>query len=132
VIAFPDIVFTAEDIGRVGGIPITAARTDTSNWVNNDAINGQDVQVDGGPGVIQGPVFIRFSSLLPYFVNQTPFFLGGGGLGGGGLYGYGDESTAFQSFVWGSFDGSTDAPIIYPAYGTLTLQDLRRYIVGGN
>src|SRR5438445_4266577 len=41
VIRQPDILFVAADNGTAGGlIPITAARTGTTGWLNNDAING--------------------------------------------------------------------------------------------
>lgn len=108
----PDIVFTAERLGLVQNlVPVLTRRTGTAGWQNNDAINGQDVEVDGGPGVITPPIQISFSSELPYFSNQTPFFL--------------DEATAFRSFVWGSFDGSTNAPIIYPSHGEVTIEWIR-------
>ena len=40
-----------------------------------------------------------------------------------------DETTATRSFIWGSFDGSTNAPIIYPS-GT-SIQNLERQVLTG-
>jgi hypothetical protein len=57
---------------------------------------------------------------LPYFVNTFSAFLDTPG-----------EDTASSSGVWGSFDGSTNAPIIYPYEGGLTLQELRRRVLAG-
>jgi len=111
----PDIIFTAERIGLIDNyVPAITARTTTDGWQNNDALNGQDEEVDGGPGVIVPSVEIAFSDQLPYFINDSTFFLGEGG--------------ASRSFIWASFDGSTNTPIIYPAYGQVTIQDIRRLL----
>lgn len=125
---FPDIVFTAEDVGLVDGyVPALLSRSDTSNWQNNDAINGQDADLTGGPGVIEGPVFIRFSDQLPFLINSTSFFVGGTVPGSLGT----QDSALFGNLVWGSFDGTTAEPVIYPQFGAVTLQYLRQFVVGG-
>jgi hypothetical protein len=41
------------------------------------------------------------------------------------------ELSSFQSSIWASFDGTTNAPAIYPAYGNLSLDDLRSFFLGG-
>jgi hypothetical protein len=114
LIGAPDIIFVAGDLGLFNNYPILALRTDTTDWVNNDAINGQITQ--GGPGVIPPQVVISFSDQLPYFENQSPSFL--------------DELSAFRSEIWGSFDETANPPIIYPDYGGLTLRDLQNYVLG--
>jgi len=116
VIRQPDILFVAADNGTAGGlIPITAARTGTTGWLNNDAING--VTGQGGPGVITPQVQIIFSDQLPYFLNSTPPpFL--------------TFNPSFQSIIWASFDGTTNAPILYPSYGKVTLNDLQNFVLG--
>lgn len=129
---FPDIVFTAEDLGVVppsNYIPVVGARTGTAGWRNNDAINGQDIEVDGGPGVIPPPVFIRFSDQLPFLVNSTSFFIPGPGPPF--LTPVSNENSALGNLVWGSFDGTTNAPVIYPQFGGVTMQYLRQFVVGG-
>jgi hypothetical protein len=114
-IAAPDIIFAAEDLGLAANlIPFTIARTGTAGWQNNDAINGRAAQ--GGPGVIPPSVTIRFTDQFPFFLNFTPSFL--------------TEGTGISSGVWASFDGTTNAPVIYPAYGGITLQDLQNQILG--
>jgi hypothetical protein len=87
VITHPDILFTAEYDG-INYVSMTG----TTNWINNGT-PGSD-----GPGVIQPPIAINF--------NQT-----------GPSLGYGSSSNPVQYPVlpiWGSFNGTTNAPIIYP------------------
>jgi hypothetical protein len=116
----PDFLFVAEDLGLIGnpGSPVLNERTGTGNWVDNDAINGSDeTALSHGPGVISPSVRISFSDQLPYFENDTGSeFL--------------DEDTAFNSGVWGSFDGTTNAPVIYPVYRNISIQQLRGEILG--
>jgi len=123
VITRPDIVFTAERLGLEDNFfPVLLARTGTGNWQNNDAINGIDTEVDGGPGVIQGPVVIRFTDQLPFYFNST----------GGGTP---TQDTHSQSVVWGSFNEGSADPIIYPQPGVVfpraTFQELRQRAAGG-
>jgi hypothetical protein len=106
-LATPDIVFSAADLGTVNGYPVRTTRTDTGNWINNAGTNflgGTDATITAGPGVIQPPVFITFNKVGPFNINfysDNSFFL--------------DEESATAGFVWGSFDGSTNAPFIYPS-----------------
>jgi hypothetical protein len=113
----PDILFSAGDLGVIGNPaqPVLIRRSNTDNWENNDLINGGVPLPDtGGPGVIRPPVNIIFGDQLPYFIDITPgFFTFGGGL-----------------VFWGSFDGSTNEPVVYPFYGGFTIQDLRGLAVG--
>lgn len=128
VINQPDILFTAERIGlEENFFPVLLARSGTANWQNNDAINGNDLEVDGGPGVIQGPIAIRFTDQLPFFFNSTGNIF----LPGGGSPVQPSDETHVQSVIWGSFDETTTFPIIYPQYGSISLQDLRRAAAGG-
>jgi hypothetical protein len=118
VVTTPDFLFVSENLGYVQGLPVFTSRTDTSNWIDNDLLNGNDeTGLSHGPGVIAPPVRISFSNQLPYFVNTFEGFI--------------DEDSAASSGVWGSFDGSTNAPIIYPYQGELTLQELRRRVLAG-
>lgn len=104
----PDIVFSAADLGvDDDGDPFTYLRTDTANWINNagtNTIGGGDGVITGGPGVIVPPVHLVFSKMGPHNLNQysgNSFLL--------------DEEDASMGFVWGSFDGTTNAPFIYPS-----------------
>jgi len=109
----PDIVFTVADVGGAFG-----ARTGTGTWLNNGAING--VFDLGGPGVITPQVVLTFNEQLPYFQNQTPFFVTEPVIT--------DPNARFFGLLgptWASFDGSTNAPIIYPAYLNYDIEYLR-------
>ena len=111
----PDIVLQVEDLGiDPEGIPIFATRTDTAPGINNDAINGSSQQA--GPGVIQGPAIFSFSSVGPYYFNQNPFSL--------------DEYSSIPGLVWGSFDGTTNPPVVFPV-GTSIQQYQQQVIYGG-
>jgi hypothetical protein len=116
VVAQPDILFICRDLGLVDNLyPTISGRSSTTNWISNDALNG--VSGQGGPGIITPPVGVFFSDQLPYFLNQAPFVTEGG--------------TLFGSGVWGSFDGTTNPPVIFPKYLNLTLKDLERVSSGG-
>ena len=122
VITQPDILFVAEDLGLANGyLPFLKARTSTAGWQNNDAINGQSVA--GGPGTIPGgtnsTVRISFSDQLPYYLNRNPVYL--------------DQTYQTGGELWGSFDGTTNAPVVYPIYGGPTLRELvDRVVNAGN
>ncbi|MBI3191729.1 MAG: hypothetical protein HYZ36_03610, partial [Pedosphaera parvula] len=122
VITRPDILFRARDLGLlVGGGPVAVVRTTTSGWNNNSAIDGDAARA--GPGMIPGQVtgattpnqvFIDFNPVTPSYLNRTPDSL--------------NEDTAFTFFNWGSFDGTTNAPIVYPV-GT-SIEALESLITG--
>lgn len=91
----PDIVFSARDLGPYN----LYSRTGTTNWVNNAALNGNPE--GAGPGVIVPGVTIAFNNVGRIYYNLAPAQL--------------DEAEAVGSLFWGSFDGGTNDPIIYPA-----------------
>jgi hypothetical protein len=110
----PDILFVAEDLGLTDdGYPVTSRRTDTTAWQNNTALNRAGS--GAGPGNIFGPISLRFSNIGSWQINETPSFL--------------TEATSFRGFAWGSFDGSTNAPVVYPDDGRQTLEYLERIIL---
>jgi hypothetical protein len=114
-IATPDYLFGVQDLGvDNGGVPISSARTVTDGWINNDPINGNTLL--GGPGTITFPIQILFSDAYPALYNSTPFV---------------DEFSASNLGVWGSFDGTTNAPIVYPVGGAWNLNALRNAVLGG-
>jgi hypothetical protein len=92
----PDFLFCAADTGENKPYPMWIVRTSTSNWLNNAVWNGN---TNGeGPGVIQPPIKITFHKLgadVLTFDNGSP----------GRIFNQG----------WGSFDDSTNLPIVYPA-----------------
>ncbi len=101
----PDIVFQAEDLQIIGpaeGFPFLI-EVQSQPWQLNDNINGSTTLA--GPGVIQSPVTVTFTTLLPALLNSTPFTF--------------DESQAFQTVRWGWFDGSGAEPIVFPDGATI-------------
>ena len=102
----PDILITAQDLNGP-----TIARTDTSGWINNDAINGSATRA--GPGVIAPGLVITLSTTGPYFVNDDsdPLFL--------------FEAGASSAAVWGAFDGTTNRPVIFPNWESIDAYEQR-------
>ena len=111
----PDYLFTVQDLGTtINGTPFVSSRTTTAGWINNDAINGSTPL--GGPGVITFPIQITFTDVYPALFNSVPFV---------------DEFSAINVGIWGSFDGTTNAPIVYPVGGAWNLNVLRNAALGG-
>jgi hypothetical protein len=112
----PDIIFAVRDLGTVDEVPFLTARTTTTNWINNAALNTFDPPIGlGGPGTINPPIVITFTDMVPFFLN---FFTGEGDL------------EAFGPTLWGSFDGTDTPPVVYPVFArpnepVLSLEYLR-------
>lgn len=118
----PDILFSAGDVGTTAlGDVMELDRTRTTAWrsfaaINRDtAFNTPLATQDSGPGIIQGPIAITLSSSYPYYSNT------------------GTQNGEADAFFlgWGSFDGSSDAPTIYPSFGDLNLDLLHSLALGG-
>jgi hypothetical protein len=96
---FPDIIFTAGDLGVIGEQPIFTLTT--YGWLNS-TLNSAPVDptqpAPAGPGVVVAPFGIAFSKLGPWNDHVGPGF----------------EFDGFPGPVWGSYDGTTNAPIVYP------------------
>ena len=97
VISQPDFLFCAGDTGQKYPAVLPYARNGTSNWINNAVLNGNPS--GAGPGVIQPPVRITFDKLGQALATE-----------GSGL----QETNFDGSTFWGTYDQSTNAPIIYP------------------
>jgi hypothetical protein len=115
-IPIPDYIFGVEDLGVVpaSGLPFISSRTTTAGWINNDTINGNTFL--GGPGVISFPIQINFTDVFPALFNSVPFV---------------DEFSAINVGIWGSFDGTTNPPVVYPVGGAWNLNALRNAALGG-
>jgi len=103
VITAPDITFAASDlypgsaVFPVRGFPVF--RTINFN-MNNIPPNPNGAS---GPGTIETPSRIVFSKVGALFINfrfDPERFL--------------DELTSVRDFIWGTFDATTNAPIVYP------------------
>lgn len=92
----PDILFSASDLA--GSFPyIPTVSRSTPNYSTNGVLPNLV-----GPGTIEGPMTFQFNKVGPIYLNGLyPFFI--------------DEFGSILDFVWGSFDGSTNAPIVYPS-----------------
>jgi hypothetical protein len=98
VVTQPDILFSADDLaGPPTGPPLTVSYAARSIIYNtNNKLVGLP-----GPGLIEPSTSIIFEKIGPAFFHTLgPAFV--------------SEEDGFPSFVWGSFDGSTNAPIVYP------------------
>ena len=108
----PDILFDVDDLGvDATGLPVMVART-AITFQNNSALsNGDAPGVAAGPGTIAGQVVLTFNRLGPGLFNPSA----------------GDETGATPLRLWGSFDGSTNAPTIYP--DAISTQQIEKLIL---
>jgi hypothetical protein len=99
VVTKPDFLFTSRDMGQPNaGV---AERTQTiGNFNDANKLPGLS-----GPGNIEPNMTVTFNRVGPYLENiyGTNFIFNGL-----------SESTADTNVVWASFDGTTNAPVIYP------------------
>jgi len=122
----PNFLFVASElpINRPNEIPSLIGRSGAAPpaWINDAGINGVGNQGAAGPGIIDGTVQITFSKIGPSITNTQP--------------GDDSEETARNAsilgftganLIWGSFDGSTKPPIVYPE--DVTLQDLENLVL---
>lgn len=95
VITRPDFLFSAADLsGGASPVPLVVS-TGASNWLASSALPGL-----AGPGIVRPQVKISF--VKPSFQVQTSdAWLPG--------------TADIENYHWGSFDGSTNPPIVYPA-----------------
>lgn len=113
VLTAPDFVLVAEDLGLIQGVPNTFRRTGTAGWVNNNLLNGRGTQ--NGPGLISPPIQLSFTDNAPFYTQS-------------GVDAIGSEQDV--PFVWATFDGSTNAPIIYPAFLNYTAEQISEQVFG--
>ena len=100
----PDILFTASDLGvDPTGVPFTWGLI--TSFVNDSTLQGTPITGDvNGPGLMAGPAVITFNKLGPWWYQTTG----------------GETSPRVQGFLWGSFDGTTNAPVVYPSGTSIT------------
>ncbi|MGD0744877.1 MAG: Ig domain-containing protein [Verrucomicrobiota bacterium] len=97
VVTTPDFLFTAQDLGASGGVPAPLSFSRNVTFDQGNIYPGL-----AGPGVINPPSTIAFTKIGPSYINLGPAFLNGplGYIG--------------RQFLWGSFDGTTNDPVVYP------------------
>lgn len=97
VVNRPDILFSASDLAGSDPYYMPNVRRSTPTYNTNGVLANL-----AGPGTIEGAMNVQFNKAGPAHLNGTfPFFI--------------DEVSGLLDFVWGSFDGSTNAPIVYPS-----------------
>ncbi len=114
-ITVPDFLFSAGDLGVVMATPVLILKS-VDGYVDNSALNnvGGVQSADlAGPGIITSGKNLSFSKIGRYYYNR--------GLGG--------EPDAFIFGGWGSYDGSTNAPVLYPT-GT-SIKGVEKLVLGG-
>ncbi|MEI6193042.1 MAG: Ig domain-containing protein [Verrucomicrobiota bacterium] len=110
VVIQPDFLFSAEDMASgPDAIPNVTIQRRNINFNQDNILPGL-----AGPGTIDTPTTITFDKVGPVYFNTfgdvmdgTPYFNATPG---------GDISDAFYNwyYVWGSYDGTTNAPVVYP------------------
>ena len=112
-VAVPDILFDAADIqGGDANDTIFSHGYTSVAFQNNDTLNG--LGGNAGPGVIQPGFVVTFNAVESIWWNTIGFDNQ-------------DELTALRVYLWGSFDGSTNEPVIYPVGSSV--QDLERLVL---
>lgn len=98
-ISQPDILFSAADIGAAANTaqPYVYSVTGTTY---DRAINpgAGTASTADGPGIQQPGIQVVLNKVGPWLLNIRDT----------------DQVAAIKGFVWGSFDGTTNAPIVYP------------------
>jgi hypothetical protein len=99
VLTQPDILFAAADL-----LPGPSAANDlVAPYARTVTFNQSHILPRlAGPGTIDPSSIVVFDKVGPVFENLSPSFLNGP------IAAYG------QNFVWGSFDDSTNDPVVYP------------------
>jgi hypothetical protein len=103
VVRGPDYLFEGANLSLGGGnnpFQVVQLRRSVPNFINS-----RTAANFSGPGIIDpttSQVTITYSTIGPIYVNASPAFLSG------------PNGALTRFFIWGSFDGTTNAPIVYP------------------
>jgi hypothetical protein len=102
----PDIIFTAADLALPSVPPSDIPFARTVTFVTTTV----PVSPGGGvlPSVIAPQFVVTFSKVGPIYFNEDFYFLSQ------------NQILAYPNFIWGSFDGSTNAPIVFPIGSSIT------------
>jgi hypothetical protein len=110
VVSRPDILFSAQDLifGGPNGLFTFPAAARSISFNQSQVLPNL-----AGPGTIDSSVFITFNKAGPIFLSPGLFFLGFPPV-------IQNQGTASLVYQWGSFDGTTNAPTVYPDTASLT------------
>lgn len=124
----PDILIHAGDLGgdETASGTIIGVQYDTVNWIyGNTNSGGTNITGGGitlGPGTVAladgaAPSFtLTFPTINEFWLNTYPL---------DGM----DEVSALHFYGWGSFDGTTNEPVIYPV--GVEVRDIERFVLQG-
>jgi hypothetical protein len=117
VVTTPDIIFSAADLAAGPGANafVGTVTRSTPNYEVANRLSGL-----AGPGVIDGQTIFTFNKVGPVFWNG-PF------PDTNGFTDLVNEMTQTPALQWASFDGTTNAPILYP--NDASIQDLEDRMV---
>ena len=90
----PDIIFASADLNDGGAVIARVERTATTNWLTSNPLSP-------GPGIIRPQIRIVFNRAVGPLLQTSDAWPEG--------------AASVSESLWGSFDGSTNAPVIYPA-----------------
>jgi len=111
----PDIIFTAANLsqGAIADTELSRSITFVASTV--------PASPGGGiiPSVMSPAQVVTFNNIGPIYYNETPYFLTQ------------DTAIEYPIFIWGSFDGSTNAPIVFPQGTSLTALEEQAASGGG-
>ncbi len=105
-LVFPDITFTASDFADIPGNNTIGTSPFARNVNFLSSTNfGVAYQNLAGPGIIEPITVFFFNKSGPIFGNVSPtaYFIDPSA-----------EASQIPLLIWGSFDGTTNAPIVYP------------------
>jgi hypothetical protein len=112
----PDFLFNAADMagGPNSAVNDYAFVRPSINFNTANAIPGL-----AGPGTIEPSTTLTFNKVGPIYLNFSPnaYFISSA------------EANQFPFWIWGSFDGTTNAPVVYPN-GT-TIANMENQILMG-
>ncbi len=120
VITGPDFRVSAQDLAAG-----PAAEPISFDWARVVSFNSTLANPNlAGPGTIESPG-VDVPSLI--FTKVGPIFDNGVITSGSLSNAFFDESTQITDFVWGSFDGTTNAPIVFP--NDVSIQTLENLVL---
>lgn len=99
IVTTPDFIYSAEDLASgPAAVPLVATyNRPTPNFNQSEILLGL-----AGPGIIDVGIsnVIAFNKVGPVYLNVAPASL--------------TLASGSRSFLWGSFDGTTNPPVVYP------------------
>lgn len=103
LVTVPDILVDAQDIPEGPGNVIYEGYRSTPGWNTANVLAGL-----AGPGTIDPPATIGLNTVGNIYENGSLI------QAYGSTNGFLGQLSQYQVLAWGSFDGSTNAPIVYP------------------